>query len=130
MKEIKFGTDGWRGVIADDFTFENVRSVAGAIASYVLKHEDPQRERDLYALATDVLIHLHQHAPMEGLRPHGLDQWIDELMLFIEWYCPAVGAAVDVESYRAAWTEALAPVAADGLGPGESHRAPERMVLR
>src|SRR5438874_4804019 len=43
MKEIKFGTDGWRGVIADDFTFENVRSVAGAIASYVLKHEDPQR---------------------------------------------------------------------------------------
>jgi aminoglycoside/choline kinase family phosphotransferase len=79
--------------------------------------EDPQRERDLYALATDVLIHLHQHAPMEGLRPHGLDQWIDELMLFIEWYCPAVGAAVDVESYRAAWTEALAPVAADDLGP-------------
>jgi alpha-D-glucose phosphate-specific phosphoglucomutase len=38
---IKFGTDGWRGVIADDFTFENVRRVAGAIAAYVLKHEDP-----------------------------------------------------------------------------------------
>ena len=29
---IKFGTDGWRGVIADDFTFDNVRRVAGAIA--------------------------------------------------------------------------------------------------
>src|SRR5215813_2943878 len=41
--EIKFGTDGWRGVIADDFTFENVRRVAGAIASYVLKNEDPRR---------------------------------------------------------------------------------------
>jgi phosphomannomutase len=40
---IKFGTDGWRAVIADDFTFDNVRSVAGAIASYVLKHEDPAR---------------------------------------------------------------------------------------
>jgi phosphomannomutase len=39
--EIKFGTDGWRGVIADDFTFDNVRRVAGAIASYVLKREDP-----------------------------------------------------------------------------------------
>jgi phosphomannomutase len=38
---IKFGTDGWRGIIADDFTFANVRCVAGAIASYVLKHEDP-----------------------------------------------------------------------------------------
>src|SRR6266567_583951 len=40
---IKFGTDGWRAVIADDFTFNNVRRVAGAIASYVLKHEDAAR---------------------------------------------------------------------------------------
>src|ERR1700680_3883849 len=42
-QEIKFGTDGWRGIIADDFTFDNVRRVAGAIASYVLKCEDAQR---------------------------------------------------------------------------------------
>jgi phosphomannomutase len=42
-QEIKFGTDGWRGIIADDFTFENIRRVAGAIASYVLKHEDAKR---------------------------------------------------------------------------------------
>jgi alpha-D-glucose phosphate-specific phosphoglucomutase len=39
---IKFGTDGWRGLIADDFTFDNVRQVAAAIASYVLKYENPQ----------------------------------------------------------------------------------------
>jgi phosphomannomutase len=37
---IKFGTDGWRGVIADDFTYDNVRRVAAAIAAYTLKHED------------------------------------------------------------------------------------------
>jgi phosphomannomutase len=43
MTEIKFGTDGWRGVIADDYTFDNVRRVAGAIAAYVLKHEDSRR---------------------------------------------------------------------------------------
>src|SRR4029077_16744992 len=43
MTDIKFGTDGWRGVIADDFTFDNVRRVAGAIASYGLKYEDSQR---------------------------------------------------------------------------------------
>jgi phosphomannomutase len=41
--EIKFGTDGWRGVIADDYTFDNVRRVGGAIASYVLKHEDARK---------------------------------------------------------------------------------------
>src|SRR5215472_4659100 len=40
-RPIKFGTDGWRGIIADDFTYDNVRRVAGAIASYVLKNEDP-----------------------------------------------------------------------------------------
>jgi phosphomannomutase len=43
MTQIKFGTDGWRGFIADDFTFDNVRRVAGAIAGYVLKHEDASR---------------------------------------------------------------------------------------
>lgn len=42
-QEIEFGTDGWRGLIADDFTFENVRRVAGAIAGYVLNNEQPQR---------------------------------------------------------------------------------------
>src|SRR5436309_397092 len=42
-QEIKFGTDGWRGIIADDFTFANVRRVAGAIASYVQKYENAQR---------------------------------------------------------------------------------------
>jgi phosphomannomutase len=42
-QEIKFGTDGWRGLIADDFTFDNVRRVAGAIAGYVLKNERPER---------------------------------------------------------------------------------------
>ncbi len=33
--EIKFGTDGWRGLIADDFTFSNVRICAQAVAEYV-----------------------------------------------------------------------------------------------
>jgi len=34
---IKFGTDGWRGVIGDDFTFENVRVVSQAIADFLIK---------------------------------------------------------------------------------------------
>jgi phosphomannomutase len=41
---IKFGTDGWRGVIADDFTFDNVRTAAAAIASYLLAGQDPAHE--------------------------------------------------------------------------------------
>ncbi len=38
---VKFGTDGWRGIIADDFTYANVRIAARAIAHYVIAHEDP-----------------------------------------------------------------------------------------
>ena len=33
--EIKFGTDGWRGIIAWNFTFANVRCVAQALADYI-----------------------------------------------------------------------------------------------
>lgn len=40
---IKFGTDGWRGIIADDFTFENVRIASAAIAAYIHSKEDPLR---------------------------------------------------------------------------------------
>ena len=35
MSEIKFGTDGWRAIMARDFTFENCRVVAQGIAGYV-----------------------------------------------------------------------------------------------
>src|SRR5208337_2084527 len=43
MDKIKFGTDGWRGIIADDFTFTNVRRVAAAIAQYVREESEPAR---------------------------------------------------------------------------------------
>lgn len=37
MGVIKFGTDGWRGIIAEDFTFSNVRLVCKAITNYLKK---------------------------------------------------------------------------------------------
>jgi aminoglycoside/choline kinase family phosphotransferase len=91
-----------------DFGTERLREAADS---------EPARERELYELATDVLIHLHSHRPMEGLPLHGPHQWLDELKLFTDWYCPAVGAEVDLEGYRDSWRQVLEPVAADGLGP-------------
>jgi phosphomannomutase len=44
VAQIKFGTDGWRGVIADEVTYENVRTVAHAIARYVVRAEKPGAE--------------------------------------------------------------------------------------
>jgi len=41
VTQIKFGTDGWRGIIAENFTEENVHKVAHAIARYVIRAESP-----------------------------------------------------------------------------------------
>src|SRR5438445_629943 len=38
---IRFGTDGWRGVIAQDFTFDNVRAVAQAVAGLIRDESGP-----------------------------------------------------------------------------------------
>ena len=38
MTEIKFGTDGWRAIIADTFTVTNVERVAYATAQWILKN--------------------------------------------------------------------------------------------
>src|SRR5262245_20048242 len=41
---IKFGTDGWRAIIADTFTFENVRRAAQATVDYFKTVEGVNRE--------------------------------------------------------------------------------------
>ena len=95
-------------LLLDDFGDDRLREALDT---------SPDRERDLYELATDVLVHLHGHPPMEGLPVHGMEQWLTELTLFTDWYCPAIGLDVDKDGYRAAWTEVLEPVAGDCLGP-------------
>jgi phosphomannomutase len=37
-QSIKFGTDGWRAVIAEDYTFDNVRRCTQGFAAYLIKH--------------------------------------------------------------------------------------------
>jgi phosphomannomutase len=41
MTNIKFGTDGWRAIIADDFTVDNVKRVAAATVQWI-KSENPE----------------------------------------------------------------------------------------
>lgn len=43
MEKIKFGTDGWRGIIAKDFTVANVKRVAKATADWALKQDAPAK---------------------------------------------------------------------------------------
>ncbi len=42
MDEIKFGTDGFRAVIADKFTFENISRIARALADYLKRRKNGQ----------------------------------------------------------------------------------------
>ncbi|MEW6555896.1 MAG: phosphoglucomutase/phosphomannomutase family protein [Elusimicrobiota bacterium] len=56
---IKFGTSGWRGIIADDFTFDNVKLVTQAIADYVRQIGDMRYEmRDKKSLLLSPNSHL------------------------------------------------------------------------
>jgi len=75
----------------------------------------PHAEADYYAGVTDLLVHLHAKPAMAGLPVHGLDQWLDEVMLFTDWYCPALEIEGDRDAFRAAWEQVLAPVESDGL---------------
>src|SRR5688500_5357843 len=45
MSAIKFGTDGWRAVIAEDFTFSNLDKVAQATADYWKNNPVPGTEQ-------------------------------------------------------------------------------------
>ncbi|MHB9155563.1 MAG: phosphoglucomutase/phosphomannomutase family protein, partial [Endomicrobiales bacterium] len=52
--DIRFGTDGWRGVIADDFTLENVQRVARAIALHV---REEAKDNALVTVGYDTRFH-------------------------------------------------------------------------
>jgi phosphoglucomutase len=66
---IKFGTSGWRGLIADDFTFANVRLAVTAIADHVNDHKKNSTilvgydtrfySEEFSQLAVDILQHKH-----------------------------------------------------------------------
>jgi phosphomannomutase len=45
MSDIKFGTDGWRGRIADDYTFANIRRCAHGFATYLLDAAEKDKQR-------------------------------------------------------------------------------------
>src|SRR5438270_929728 len=55
MNPIKFGTDGWRAVIAEDFTFENVERVAQATADY-WKSETKNPKSEIFGRELKVVI--------------------------------------------------------------------------
>ena len=81
---IKFGTDGWRAVIADDYTFENLERVAHATALWLkedygdtpkvaLGHDTRFLGRDFAEYAARVLANQGVHVTLDNLYP--LEHW-------------------------------------------------------
>ncbi len=68
---IHFGTSGWRGVIAEDFTFQNVRLAAAGIAHYLLTQS--RRPRILVGYDTRFLSEKFAEAAAETLCSHGIE---------------------------------------------------------
>lgn len=71
----------------------------------------PQDEEVVYRGAVDALVQLAK-LPAGPFTSYGLAEYLREVRLFTEWYCPARGLQVDAQGWTAAWEEVLAPVLA------------------
>jgi phosphoglucomutase len=69
---IKFGTSGWRGLIARDFTFDNVRLATQAIADYLTKVPSLKSHRVIVGYDTRFLGREFSLAAAEVLARNGL----------------------------------------------------------
>src|SRR6058998_538773 len=77
---IKFGTSGWRGLIARDFTFDNVRLATQGIADYLATLTDPagSQKSSVVILGYDTrfLGREFSLAAAEVLASNGLTPWL------------------------------------------------------
>ncbi|PYV17568.1 MAG: phosphoglucomutase [Acidobacteria bacterium] len=71
---IHFGTSGWRGIIAEDFTFPNVRLAAAGIANYLLA--DKGKPRVIVGYDTRFLSEKFAAAAAETLGSHGVECYL------------------------------------------------------
>lgn len=71
---VKFGTDGWRGKIAKDYTFDNVRRSAQGFTKYMLDHSADEKgivvDYDRRFVSEDFAV-----AAAEVLATHGIHVW-------------------------------------------------------
>ena len=70
----------------------------------------PERALEIYGKAIDILAALHRHAPPADVAPYDRAVLERELLLFTEWYMPAMGLTGDSASFLAAWQDVLTPV--------------------
>ncbi len=70
---IQFGTSGWRGIIAENFTFPNVRLASAAIAQYLLTQT--AKPRVIVGYDTRFMSEKFAATAAEMLASHGVETW-------------------------------------------------------
>jgi aminoglycoside/choline kinase family phosphotransferase len=75
-----------------------------------LLEREPQREREIYEAAVDILVRLSGHRAPEDIPPYDDASMAREVELFTDWYAPTLGFEVDREGFLAAWREAWGDV--------------------
>jgi len=86
---IKFGTSGWRGLIADDFTFANVRLVARAIAEHLID----KKKRPTVLVGYDTRFYSEEFSALTAriLQEHGI------CTLLCETFTPTPAIAYEIQ---------------------------------
>ena len=76
-----------------------------------LLRREPWRERPIYEAAVDILVRLAAMPAPADLQPYDDSAMTREVLLFTEWYSPALGLEVDgegwLEAWRSVWGEVL-----------------------
>jgi phosphomannomutase len=96
MTAIRFGTDGWRGIIADDFTFPNLRRVASAAADYFNQNASNGR-RVLVGYDRRFFSHEFATTVYDVFIAKGMDAVLSDKPL------PTPAVSVCVKAQNAAW---------------------------
>ncbi len=95
MERIKFGTDGWRGIIAQDYTFNNVSRVALATGRYYKKHK-LARNGLLVGHDTRFLSAEFAERAAEVIANTGMK------VILSDGYCPTPALSLAIPEYKAA----------------------------
>ncbi|GAB5488426.1 MAG: phosphotransferase [Parasphingorhabdus sp.] len=76
----------------------------------------PADEERIYRQTIDLISDLHSK-PAAKLGAYDWDQYLREVKLLVEWYCPAVGVDADVDGFVDVWQRVLQPVLAAQVNP-------------
>src|SRR5712664_4261973 len=89
LSPIKFGTSGWRGLIADDFTFSNVRLAVRAIA----EHLTEKKKRPTVLVGYDTRFYSEEFSALAVgiLQEHGIHT------LLCETFTPTPAIAFEIQ---------------------------------